>query len=87
MSRTTIDRANVTAFLSRPWKRLATLKEEHWRGALAEDPLSTFHASEALWERMREMGHVTDVNERQADFEAHLRLRALLDRARHVKAR
>jgi hypothetical protein len=85
-SRTAVDRANVTAFLSRPWKKLAELKEQHWRGALDADPLATFRASEALWERLFETGHVTNEEERKADFEAHRRLRALLDRTRHVKA-
>lgn len=82
-----LDRADVKAFLARPWKRLAQLKEEYWRGALDADPLATFRASEELWERLFETGHVTNEDERKADFEAHLRLRGLLDRTRHVKAR
>jgi hypothetical protein len=71
-ARTELDKANVRAFLARPWARLAELKEQHWREALEADPLATFRASEALWERL---------------FEAGLRLRALLDRTGNVKAR
>lgn len=85
-ARTELDKANVRAFLARPWKRLAELKEQHWREALETDPLATFRASEALWERLFEAGHVTNEGERRADLEAHLRLRALLDRTGHVKA-
>ncbi len=79
--------ANVRAFLARPWDELARLKERHWRDALLVDPLATFHASEALWEVLHELGHTTNEAERQADFEAHLRLRALLDRTAHVRSR
>lgn len=79
--------ANVRAFLGRPWHELAALKERHWRDALAVDPLATFRASEALWEVLHELGHTTNAEERGADFEAHLRLRALLDRTANVEPR
>jgi hypothetical protein len=80
-----LTRANVKAFLSRPWDELADLKLRHWREAHAKDPLATFRASESLWQVLRETGHTVDAVERQADLDAHLRLRALLDRtAAHV---
>jgi hypothetical protein len=79
-----LTRANVRAFLDRPWGEVATLKEDHWRAALLADPLATFRASEALWEALHQEGHTTNEVERRADFEAHLRLRALLDRTAHV---
>lgn len=78
---------NVRAFLARPWEELATLKEEHWRAALLADPLATFRASEALWELLHEQGHTTNEAERRADFDAHLRLRGLLDRTANVRPR
>lgn len=79
-----ITKANLTRFLSRPWGELAALKQRHWSEALEADPLATFRASEDLWELLRESGHTTDASERAADFDAHVRLRALLDRTRHV---
>jgi hypothetical protein len=79
--------ANVRAFLARPWEELAALKESHWRDALLVDPLATFRASEALWELLHEQGHTVDEAERRADFEAHRRLRALLDRTANVSPR
>jgi hypothetical protein len=78
---------NVQAFLARPWGELAALKEDHWRTALLTDPLATFRASEALWELLHEQGHTTNEAERRADFDAHLRLRALLDRTANVRPR
>jgi hypothetical protein len=80
-----ITKANLQAFLSRPWDELAALKEQHWREAQEADLLATFHASEALSEHVRENGAGPDPKERAADFDAHLRLRALLDRTRDVK--
>ena len=82
-----IDAANVRAFLGRPWGELARLKEQHWRDALLSDPLATFRASEALWQVLHDHGHTTNAAERRADLEAHLRLRALLDRTTHVRVR
>jgi hypothetical protein len=82
-----LDPANVRAFLSRPWEKLAKLKEEHWADAFAADPLSTFFASESLWEVLHAEGHTTNASERAHDFEAHLRLRALLDRTALVRPR
>ena len=79
--------ANVRAFLARPWDALTSLKEDHWRKALLADPLATFRASEALWELLEETGHTRNEEERNADFEAHLRLRASLDRAASVRSR
>ena len=75
---------NVRAFLARPWEELTTLKEKHWREALLADPLATFRASEALWEMLHEEGYTTNEVDRRADFESHLRLRALLDRTANV---
>jgi hypothetical protein len=80
-----ITKANLSRFLSRPWDELAALKERHWSEALEADPLATFHASEELWELLRETGHTTSASERDEDLQAHLRLRALLDRTRDVK--
>ena len=80
-----ITKANLTRFLSRPWDELAALKQRHWSEALEADPLATFRASEELWELLRESGHTTNSSERAADFDAHIRLRALLDRTRNVK--
>ena len=80
-----ITKANLTRFLSRPWDELAELKQRHWSEALEADPLATFYASEELWELLRERGRTTNPSERAADLNAHLRLRALLDRTRHVK--
>jgi hypothetical protein len=80
-----ITKANLNRFLSRPWDELAALKARHWSEALEADPLATFRASEELWELLREQGHTIDPSERAADLEAHLHLRALLDRTRHVK--
>jgi hypothetical protein len=77
-----ITKANLNRFLSRPWDELAALKQRHWSEALEADPLATFHASEEL---LRESGHTTNPSERAADLDAHLRLRALLDRTSHVK--
>ena len=82
-----ISAANVRAFLSRPWSELAEKKRRHWRDALGKDPLATFHASEALWEILREQGHTTNAEERRADLDAHIRLRTLLDRAGRVLTR
>jgi len=79
--------SNVRAFLGRPWDQLARSKERHWREAHLADPLATFRASEALWEVLHETGHTTNERERQADLEAHLRLRALLDRTANVRPR
>lgn len=78
---------NVRAFLGRPWDALAKSKERHWREANLADPLATFHASESLWEILHEAGHTTNESERSADLDAHLRLRALLDRTAHVRPR
>lgn len=86
-SRASVTRANVRAFLARPWEQLGALKARHWREALEADPLATYRASEALWEVLSQQGHTTDPRARAADLEAHLRLRALLDRTAHVKAR
>jgi hypothetical protein len=86
-SRAPITPENVRAFLQRPWAELAELKERHWREALQADPLATFKASASLWEVLRATGHTVDPQERQADLEAHLRLRALLDRTANVRAR
>ena len=80
-----ITKANLNRFLSRPWDELAALKQRHWSEALEADPLATFHASEELWELLRESGYTTSPTERAADLDAHLRFRALLDRTRHVK--
>lgn len=80
-------RANIEAFLARPWAELEAMKARHWREALRADPLATFRASEALWEVLHREGHTTNREERDADLEAHLRLRAILDRAAHVEAR
>ncbi len=77
----------MRAFLARPWDELTSRKEDHWREALLADPLATFRASEALWELLEETGHTKNEGERSADFEAHLRLRASLDRAARVLAR
>ena len=77
----------MQAFLGRPWKELAELKDRHWREALAADPLATFRASEGLWEFLRAAGHTENETERDADLKAHLRLRELLDRTAHVNAR
>jgi hypothetical protein len=82
-----LNAANVRAYLGRPWDELTRAKEHHWREALRADPLATFHASEALWQLLRETGHTTNESERQEDYEAHLRLRALLDRTSNVRAR
>jgi hypothetical protein len=82
---TTITKANLQRFLSRPWDELEALKQRHWSEALEADPLATFHASEELWELLREGGHTNNPSERAVDLDAHLRLRALLDRTRHVK--
>jgi hypothetical protein len=78
---------NVRAFLGRPWAELAELKERHWREALEADPLATFKASAALWKLLRDTGHTENPTERQADFDAHRRLRELLDRTANVRAR
>jgi hypothetical protein len=86
-SRAALTKENVRAFLGRPWAELAERKERHWREALLADPLATFNASAALWEVLRDSGHTVDPSERQADLDAHLRLRALLDRTARVRAR
>ena len=78
---------NIRAFLSRPWEELEALKARHWREALEADPLVTYRASEALWERLHEQGQVDDPEARRADLEMHLRLRALFDRTAGVQAR
>jgi hypothetical protein len=80
-----ITKANLHRFLSRPWDELEALKQRHWSEALEADPLATFHASEELWELLREGGHTTNPSERAVDLDAHPRLRGLLDRTRHVK--
>jgi hypothetical protein len=82
-----LDPKNVRAFRSRPWETLAKLKQDHWAEAFAADPLSTFFASAAMWEVLHAEGHTANVEERASDFEAHLRLRALLDRAALVRTR
>lgn len=87
MSGRIIDKASVRAFLGRPWAELEALKADHWREALDVDALATYRASEALWERLYEQGMTSNPASRAADLETHVRLRALLDRTAHVKAR
>ena len=83
----TVTKENARAFLDRPWAELAELKERHWREALESDPLATFRISAELWAYLHRMGRTTNDAERQADFDAHRRLRALLDRTAHVRNR
>jgi hypothetical protein len=78
---------NVRAYLGRPWGTLAQLKEAHWEQAYRTDPLSAFRASMDLWELLHQAGRIEDPAEREADLEAHLALRALLDRTAHVRPR
>jgi hypothetical protein len=87
VTKRSISTADAKAFMARPWSELVELERRHWKDALAADPLATFRASEALWELLRDEGHTTNAVERDADLQAHVRLRALLDRAAHVRAR
>lgn len=82
MSTRPITPDNARAFLSRPWAELEDLKRERWSRALRRDPTIAARASEELADFMRGVGDALQAPEaRRADFESHVRLRALLERA------
>jgi hypothetical protein len=71
---------DVRAFLDRPWHVFDAAHAKHRRETHEADPGAAFRLSEELWEEVRHHGY-PDGDRRRRDFEHHVRLRALLDRA------
>lgn len=76
---------DLRAYVRRPWRVAAALKQEYWARELSKDPLATFEASQALWVHMRTInpGWPTDA-ERQEDLAHHIALKRAIDRAAGV---
>jgi hypothetical protein len=76
---------DLRAYARRPWRTAEALKQANWTRELAENPLATFEASQALWVHMRQINPdwPTDA-ERQEDLAHHILLKHLIDRAAGV---
>ena len=76
---------DVRAYAQRAWPAAEALKQEYWARELAENPLATFEASQALWVHMRQVNPdwPTDAD-RQEDLAHHVALKRALDRAAGV---
>ena len=75
-----LTKEGVRAFLDRPWHLFEKAHAKRRREAYEADPGAAFRASEELWEEVCRHGY-PDAQRRRRDFEDHVRLRALLDRA------
>jgi hypothetical protein len=77
--------SDVRAYAHRTWSAGEALKREHWARELANDPLATFQASQALWVHMRQVNPdwPTDA-ERREDLAHHVELKRAIDRAAGV---
>jgi hypothetical protein len=80
MSTPKLTREDVRAFLDPPWHLFDEAHAKHRRESYEADPSAAFRVSEELWEEVRHHGYA-DGDRRRRDFEHHVRLRALLDRA------
>jgi hypothetical protein len=80
MSADKLTKEDVRAFLDRPWHLFEEAHAKHRREAYEVDPGAAFRVSEELWAEVRRHGY-PDAHRRREDFDHHVRLRALLDRA------
>jgi hypothetical protein len=83
-----VTRAELEEYLGRPWSELEDSRRRFWAERYAaEGPAATLAASRVLWQRMKAVRpEWPDEAERAADFEHHVRLKALLDRTADVDA-
>jgi hypothetical protein len=78
---------DLRAYARRDWAWAARLKQRHWAGELAVNPLATFEAAQALWVHMRQVHpEWPGETERQGDLAHHVALRRALDAAASVLA-
>jgi len=77
-----LTKENVRAFLDRPWHLFEDARLLDLRERFEADPASAFARSEELWEELQRAGYSAAAVHRKEDFEHHVLLRALIDRAR-----
>ena len=83
-------RAQLRAFLDRPWDRLRALKDRHNAETIAREGAdAAFAIAAGLRERAEEAGARQSDQDRADDLACAIRIRSLLDRAgrRHNRAR
>ena len=76
-----ITKEGVRAYLDRPWGEVARAKERFWSETHEYDGSATVDASIGMWCVMHELGYTDDVDLRDEDLAAHVKLKEILDRA------
>jgi hypothetical protein len=84
----TVDREALRAFASRDWQSAVTSKAEYWSTRSRQNPLSTWNAAQGLLAYVRRLRpSFPSEAARDEDLDAHIALRARLDRAAHAFTR
>lgn len=79
-------RADVLAYLARPWDVLERARHAHWSEENRDRPGATVRVSIELWRQMRaQRPDWPSSADRDRDLDHHRRLRELLDRAARAK--
>ena len=84
-----MDPAELRSYLSRDWNAIAAAKRTYWADRYRrEGAEATMAASQALLREMRELRpDFPTSDDRCTDLDAHVRLKALLERAAHAFTR
>jgi hypothetical protein len=83
-----MDRSSLRAYLDRPWEKLEANTERHRVETYRRDPAWAWRTAAALRAAVSEANPDWPTTEgRAADYNHHVRLRRLLDRASHAITR